>query len=642
MWKIKNYWKLRSSKHFILFLLFILSYECTLGQVKFPQGYFMFPIKPGEANLLSGEMGELRANHFHGGIDIKTDGKIGYSTYASADGFVSRIKVSSFGYGNVVYITHPNGFVTVYAHLDKFKKEIADYVIQKQYEQEQFEVELNPSKNELPVKKGEVIGLAGNSGSSGGPHLHYEIRDLNDKLFHPLLFGFNEVKDTIPPTIDKIAIRTMDIDSRVNNAFGRLELKAIKKGDVFQVPSVITVYGTIGLEVKSFDKANNNYNHYGIASYKIFLDNKEVFSHDITSYTFDENKYINTHIDYETYIQKGQRFEKCYISDGDKLSTYKTDVNKGKITIKDEEVHEVRIMVSDVFNNQSTLIIKMQGASPKTKLLTGSGMKSPIESQLFENILKVSARVPENISSKVYSKGNIATYMPVYSQPGINTYLYDMRKGLPDSIAIGSLIKRFNYVRMIPSNVDHSFTFKKVEFNIPSGALFDTLYLEGDCIIGNDSSEMVCFNSQSEVFFEPINMSWGPGFFSKYKGKPLLYSLTAGDKLDDFIGGEWESNKIKFKTRNLGKFTLGQDTVCPLIKYLNFIGNSIRFNISDNSSGIDSIKATLNGNWILMNYDHKKHLIWSERLDKTIPLKGDFKLEVKDKAGNKNIFSIQL
>jgi murein DD-endopeptidase MepM/ murein hydrolase activator NlpD len=600
----------------------------------------MFPIKPGEINFLSGEMGELRSNHFHGGVDIKTDGRIGYSTYASAAGYVSRIKVSSFGYGNVVYITHPNGFVTVYAHLDKFKKEIADYVRKEQYEAEQFEIELHPGKNDLPIQKGEVIGLAGNSGSSGGPHLHYEIRDENDKLFHPLLFGFKEVIDTQAPTIDKIGIRTLDIDSRVNNTFGRLELKAIKKDNFYQTQS-ITVNGTIGLEIKSFDKANNNYNHYGIASYKVFFDNKEIFSHDITSYTFDENKYINVHIDYETYTQKGQRFEKCYISDGDKLSTYKSDANKGKITIKDVQIHEVRILVFDVFNNQSTLIVKLRGATPKLKLTTPAATISSLETHVFENTLKISARVPESTSLKIYTKPNIIEISPSYCQPGLCTYLYDLRKGLPDSIAVGTLKKKFNYIKTFFPNKENNFTNGNIEFNIPSVALFDTLYLESESRLFNDSIEMISLNSPADVFFEPINVKWTPGPVTNMH-KKLLYSLTGSNKIDDFIGGEWESNKIKFKTRNLGKFALAEDTVCPIIKYLSFIGNCIKFNISDNSSGIDSIRATLDGNWMLMNYDHKRHLIWSERFDKTIPFKGDFKLEVKDKAGNKKTFSIQL
>jgi hypothetical protein len=601
----------------------------------------MFPIKPGETNFLSGEMGELRPNHFHGGIDIKTDGRIGYSTYASASGYVSRIKVSSFGYGNVVYITHPNGYVTVYAHLDKFKKEIADYVRKKQYEQERFDIELHPEKNELPIEKGEVIGLAGNSGSSGGPHLHYEIRDENDKLFHPLLFGFTEVKDTLSPTIDKVAIRTLGIDSRVNNAFGRLELKASKKGNSYTIPQ-LTVHGTIGLEIKSFDKANNNYNHYGIASYVVYLDNKEIFSHDITTYTFDENKYINVHVDYETFTQKGQRFERCYIADGDKLSTYKSDASKGRISIKDEQMHEVRIVVSDVFNNKSTLHIKIQGAAPKNKLMTGIPLANPLESQLFENTLKISARVPENSPLKIYSKTTITEVSSAYSLPGQSIYLYDVRKGLPDSIKVGSLSRKYNFVKAIPSNVESNFTFKNLEFHIPSNALFDTLYLETENRFLNDSTEMISLNSSSEVFFELVDLKWTPEPLSKPMQIKRVYSLSNSNKVDDYIGGEWESNKIKFKTRNLGKFTLALDTVCPKINYLSYIGNSVRFNISDNSSGIESIRATLDGNWILMNYDHKRHLIWSERLDKTIPLKGDFKLEVTDRAGNKKIFSIQL
>src|SRR5690606_4142631 len=150
----------------------------------------MFPVKPGQQNFLSGTMGEIRPNHFHGGIDIKTGAEIGWPIYAAADGYVSRYKASTYGYGNVIYLTHPNGLVTVYAHLDRFAEPIAGYMLRKQYENQSYELELKPEKDIFKFKKGDIIGYGGNTGGSGGPHLHFEIRDSNHTQYNPLRFKF--------------------------------------------------------------------------------------------------------------------------------------------------------------------------------------------------------------------------------------------------------------------------------------------------------------------------------------------------------------------------------------------------------------------------------------------------------------------
>jgi murein DD-endopeptidase MepM/ murein hydrolase activator NlpD len=588
-------------------------------------------------------MGELRTNHFHGGIDVKTDGKIGLPVYASAEGYVSRIKVSSFGYGNVVYITHPNGYVTVYAHLDKFKPEIADYVLRNQYMKESFDIELLPGKTELLIKKGEVLGLSGNSGSSGGPHLHYEIRDTKDRLFHPLLFGFKEIKDTISPIFDRINIRTFTIDSRVDHQFGLMEYKPLKIAGQYKLPATVIVNGTIGVQIKAFDQANNNSNHYGITYYQLFLDDKEIFSHDIRTVTFDENKYINVHIDYDTYIKRNIRFEKCYVADGDKLSTYKADQSRGKITLYDDKIHQVKIKIFDVFNNSSTLAFNIKQEAPKALVnFPKATQQQALQYDLFENIMKLTAKVPAGTEAIVY-KGS-ATPLAIqqaYRMGSAGIYLYDVRKNLPDSIRIGSLTKRFTFAGTLLPGADINCRIAEIEMNIPGNALFDTIYLNLQKGMMPDGRETISLNSSSDVFFDYAKFIWTPQ-------KPYdqihtrIYSIDENNRIDDYVGGEWEGNKIKFSSRNLGKFILWKDTIAPVITYKSFLGNCIRLNISDNSSGIGTIRATINGNWVLMNYDHKRNLIWSERIDKAVPLKGNFELEVQDKAGNKSIYKTTL
>jgi murein DD-endopeptidase MepM/ murein hydrolase activator NlpD len=635
---------LRSNKRAAFFLILALAAGKTFCQQNHPQDYFLFPIKPGQINLLSGGMGELRSNHFHGGIDIKTDGKTGLPVYASAEGYVSRIKVSSFGYGNVLYITHPNGYVTVYAHLDKFKSEIADYVLRNQYMKESFDIELLPEKTELLIKKGEVIGLSGNSGSSGGPHLHYEIRDTKDRLFHPLLFGFKEVKDTIAPVFDRINIRPFGIDSRVDGQFGPTEYKPLRTGRQYKLPAIVNVNGTIGIQIKAFDQANANSNRYGITYYKVLLDEQEIFNHDIRTLTFDENKYINVHIDYDIYMNKGVRFEKCYIADGDKLSTYKSDQNRGKITLQDDKLHQIKIIISDVFNNYSTLSFSIKRTPPKSSLAFPKKEipKEGLQYELFENIIKLTAAIPEGTIARVY-KGItvIQEISAAYRVSGANVYLYDLRKELPDSISIGPLTKRFAFAGKLFPGTEINYKIGGLEMNIPVNALFDTIYLSMQKTALPEGQEIISLNSSSDVFFDFIRFNWKPE--KQYdQSNTRVYSLNYNNKIDDYVGGEWENNSIKFSSRNFGRFTFWKDTLAPVITYKSFTGNSIRLNIKDNSSGINIIRATIDGNWLLMNYDHKRNLIWSERIDKTVPLKGNFKLEVIDRAGNKSIYEAKL
>ena len=166
---------------------------------------YMFPIKPGQQNYLSGTMGELRGAHFHGGIDIKTGGATGLKIYAAADGYISRIKVDGGGYGNALYIAHPQlGTTTVYGHLKKFNKEISEFVLNEQYKRKRFAIDLYPENDQFQVKKGDIMAFSGNSGGSAGPHLHFEIRDQYQRPTNPLNNQIAEIRDNISPTVQKI------------------------------------------------------------------------------------------------------------------------------------------------------------------------------------------------------------------------------------------------------------------------------------------------------------------------------------------------------------------------------------------------------------------------------------------------------
>jgi hypothetical protein len=602
--------------------------QILVGQPEIEKGYFMFPIKPGQVNYLTGSMGELRANHFHAGIDIKTGFQIGLPVYCSADGYVSRIKISSYGYGKVLYVTHPNGLTTVYAHLDKFKDSIASWTINKQYELQSFDIDVNLAKNELPVKKGQVIALSGNTGSSGGPHLHYEIRDEQEKVWNPLLFGFKEIKDTEPPIIDLVALRSFGINARIANEFGRKDFKLVQTGKNFIVPEPIPASGEIGIELKAHDQMNDMKNHYGISCIEVKVNGKETFFHNINSFSFEDGKKINAHIDYETLLTRNQRFQRCYVADGNNLDSYKKTPQSGRLFVVPGQQYKIEITVYDALSNNSTLTFTINGKESNTSIASTEISKGGY--RIFENILKVKSKTAKDTVATFCFKGIKTFVKPAYLVNGFPVYLYDMRNGLIDSIIMARhYTERLNFVSIVPPCKEVTLKLDNFQLEFSDSALIDTLYLQMSHLKDPKGRQVLSIPESFVPVFGGINISYTPD-----KNEMLSfnsYIALNGRKYED---SKLIDNKLFAKTKYLGKFVVVKDTVPPSVKYVSNTSKSIKFNIADTDSGIESFRATIDGNWVMMNYEHKHKMIWSENLDKTKLLKGKFVLEVKDKAGN--------
>lgn len=623
--------------HRFLAILFLIQQFLLVNLMaqNIQKGYFQYPFNPGTSQTLSGSMGELRSNHFHGGIDVRTSGTIGLPILAAADGYVSKVIVTSYSYGNTIQITHPNGFITVYAHLDKFYKRIGDYTRTMQYAMEAFDVELLPAKNLLMVKKGDTIGLSGNTGASRGPHLHFEVRDANNKMYNPLLWGFPEIKDNVAPVFVKFAIRTFEKNARIDDGFGRAEVKPVLRNGIYQAPSPIMVWGNIGLEIQTYDRMNMAAFMMGISYITVKLDNKEIFHHDVTTYGFEENRYINVKLDYETLMKKGLRFEKCYIADGDKLSTYKRNTNAGKINITDERSHAVEILIGDVMGNKSMMNITLQGKRPQevTVIPASKPSKLPekIDLELYENILKITTRQNPEMFCKVFIKGKVNVLYPDYLKNGQAIFLYDMRKGVADSVEVNGKTKRTNYIGMIPSGKPYTYLLPGMKIVFPADALFDTVYTVFNHALDPQKREIFQLNDHLIPLFSQPTITLTPTIPMSNKAASGGYNAN---RWPQYEGGTWAGNSITFKSKHLGKFTVLKDTILPIITPKPKVKNTVYFQIGDGQSGVGSFRATLNGNWVLMNFDHKRRLIWSELNDKEQQFTGTFVLEVKDKQGN--------
>ena len=330
--------------------------------MSYPQDYFSAPI---DINLiLSGSFAELRTNHFHSGLDIKTQGKEGFQTYASAAGYVSRIKISRYGYGKALYIKHPNGYTTVYAHLKKFSAAIEAYVKKRQYQKETFEIELFPKAGTLKILDKQLIAYTGNTGGSGGPHLHFEIRDPQERPINPLMFGF-DVKDTTPPVIYGLFGYPISENSHVGGDTKRVEIRIIKQKDGTYKSEPIIAYGEIGFGIISTDRQDLASNKNGVNNIQTSFNGQKSLEVNLNRFSFDETKHLNRYIDYEFLYNNKKRIQKLFIEKNNPLSVMNAFTNGGALKIENDTYSMYKVFVSDFKGNQSELNIPIRGVYQK-------------------------------------------------------------------------------------------------------------------------------------------------------------------------------------------------------------------------------------------------------------------------------------
>ena len=315
--------------------------------------------------ILSGTYGELRSNHFHSGIDIKTKGIQGLNVYSYASGYVSRIKVSHGGYGKALYIKHPDGNTTVYAHLKKFSSKIEEIVKSKQYKRESYEIEFFPKENEISVLENEIIAFSGNTGGTTGPHLHFEVRDKNQIPINPLINSSIYIEDDRTPFFKKLFYKSYDS----NNVFdSQTELKINKITSSLYVSDTLKSSGKIGIGIVAFDKHNSANNSNGIFKIITSLNNQNLLKILFDSISFDKTKHINTFIDYSFFKNHKIRIQKLFIEENNPLDLYSSNINNGFITIKNKEFYKYEVNIYDANGNKSKLVVPILGVKTNKPL----------------------------------------------------------------------------------------------------------------------------------------------------------------------------------------------------------------------------------------------------------------------------------
>ncbi len=562
-------------KKVLLFLVFHLFASAGLiAQPVYPQGYFMPPLDIPLS--LAGNFGEIRSNHFHSGFDFRTNGEEGKVVRAVADGYISRIKVSAYGYGNALYITHPNGYVSVYGHLQSYDSVIASYVHIKQYEQESFEVDLFPKKNELEVKQCRQVALSGNSGGSEGPHLHFEIRDAKtEEIINPYFFGF-PIEDTIKPEIETIIVYPLNDVSTVNglNSSKVIDVVPTKKGKL-AIGEKLQLSGEIGFGIVTTDVENNSNNRNGTYNYTLTVDSQPVFDYKCKVFAFDKTRYINAHIDYATMKKKKQKFQRCYLLPNNKLDFYETGNEKGRVNINDTLNHKVLFTTCDFFNNCNVLEIVFKGDKVKSK--------SQADHSAEANYFKWN-------KSNSFRTDDINLTIPAGSLYDDINFVYKKEP------VTGTLLSSIHQVHInyVPLHTSYSLAIRPAKKAV---ALKDKLLIVS---IDEDNK----FSSEGGEFEDGFVVTKVRSF-----GK---FAVKA------------DTTKPNIKLLNL---TEGKDM--SKLK-------SIKVRVSDNLSGIKYYKGIIDGQWVLMEHDYKENLLtyyFDEKL-KTSPDIHIFTIIVSDRKMN--------
>ncbi|HHM21926.1 MAG TPA: M23 family metallopeptidase, partial [Bacteroidetes bacterium] len=546
---------------------------------KYPVGYFRAPVS--HTLLLSGTFGEMRPNHFHAGIDIKSSrGVAGDPVYAAADGYVSRIKVDESGYGRAIYINHPNGFTTVYAHLDHFTDELAAYVKKKQYARKSFEVDLSPAHGEFSFKKGEQIGTMGNSGSSNGAHLHFEVRKTStQKPVNPLLFGFNVV-DNVRPKMHALKAYFLNdkLEEQGSREFNLIKLKNGRyrlKGDTLE----LSAWGA-GFALKVYDHFDGVSNWNGIYSLKMFRDEELIYEFEMESIAFNETRYVNAHCDYEERVTKKSYFNRCFHLPGNKLGIYTKKINNGVVELYANKPAHIKMVAADVAGNEATLEFWVRRSkSPAV----------PVAGKIYNYLFP-------------YNEGNLIRTEGLYLH-------------LPKGTLYENLYMKYD---VTPERSDGCFSnvHHLHNYRTPVQKYFD---------IGIRPTVPIPAELKPKVFVAYCQGGevWNCG--GKWKDGLLRASVRA---FGDYCIMVDEKPPV----------------VKPVAFSYNMRGyNKMKFKVTDNVETIGRVRAIsynawVDGQWILMEYDKKNDMltyVFDEHVGE-----GDhvLKLIVKDAVGNETIF----
>lgn len=557
----------------ILCLLGLATTAQTTVNKAYPQHYFRLPMDLPPSII--GTFGDFRKNHFHSGLDYRTNRREGYPVYAAADGWISRLKVQISGFGNAVYIDHPNGYTSLYAHLQRFNERIAQQVKDAQYQTSSFEIDLPIFSDAIPVKKGQIIGWSGNTGGSSGPHLHFEIRDTKtEEIINPQLFGL-AIPDKIKPEIEGIYIyqtQGQPFSERTSKRF--ISTSGTNGTYRLTQQTPIKFAGEIGFGIIAFDRSTAGESKHSVYATELFIDGKIIYSSIWERFSFDHSRAINAYVDYPSLITSGKWVQKNFIEPANPLKVYPSAINRGLFSPTDKQIHHVEYRLKDIQGNISRLNFNIQAEELQ------------------------STRESTSLKPTAYFQ---------YDQP--NSFGTDiMRLSIPKG-ALYSDLGFYYSTGPKPGNAYSNIYYVHNKLTPVQDTLSLWIKLDASCPEAL-KSKTVLVNEKKEAQSSHYEDGYLKATIKAFGG---FYALV------DTIAPSIVSVNI-----SQGK------SMKDLPK--------IAFKIKDNLAGIKDFRGAIDNKWILMEYDAKSNSLWHTFDSRTASGKHYFTLDVSDKMENTSRF----
>lgn len=619
----------------------------------FAQAY-LFPIP--ESKGLTGTFGELRENHYHAGLDIRTFGKTGLPVLAAADGYIARVRIWYNGYGKAIYIKHPNGQSTVYAHLESLMPALDTFMYKKQMAAKQFNQEQYFSPREFPVKAGDLIGYSGNTGSSAGPHLHYEIRDAFENILNPLQYHKEHIEDYLAPFITRIAFEPLAPNARINGKYEKYIETPQNSEHLYFSKQTFLVKGKVGFEFSGYDRLVGAVNYNGVYAVRLWLDDTLYFSFQMDKFSFDEAKYIKQHVDYDFLVaNNGANLQKCYLDRNNRMPIYGKHKNKGVLDLQDDLVHKLKLEVADYHGNLATYQAKIQrDTTPPHDTQTLNNLevnKLNLSATVKRGILVVKSKPAPPTGTAftmVYTNDETQRIKPTYLIPNANeahTLIPLEKKRLPAYLFWGQDTLRFNFKQTISPETETIIQEpKKYKVYFGKNSVFDDVFLEVKETPSNNPmycSPIYSFGQASIPLLNSALIRIYPNENAK-KFRPeqlICIELKKSGGYNRF-GVDINGNT---QAKRLGNYVLIADTLAPTITPLNFNPNKkvnikqkfLSFKVIDDVAEIDPWRVQIewDGKWAIPEYyDYQNLLLFhfpQERGTHTL------KVSITDHAGNK-------